>query len=76
MELELIRLAAGLVIAAFHRQIADYVMHHERVLVGLCRERGVTLPDVPSTEIARNIYFGLGIFIAVFELMRIWTLLP
>lgn len=76
MLLEFARLAAGLFILVFHRQIADYVMHHERMLVGLIRSRGVMIPDTPSAEAARNIYFGIGVFIMLFEMARIWMTLP
>lgn len=76
MMLEFSRLAVGLLILVFHRQIADYVMHHERLLVGLFRARGVMVPDTPSTETARNIYFGIGLFIVLVEMARIWMTLP
>jgi hypothetical protein len=68
---EIMRLAMGFLIAAFHRPIADYIMHHERVLVAAFRERGIPAPML-STESARNIYFGLGIFIVLLEMSRIW----
>jgi hypothetical protein len=73
--LEFTRLAIGLLLAYFHRQIADFIMEHERSLVILCRQRGLPVPAAPSTETGRNIYFCLGIFIVVFELARIWLAL-
>lgn len=75
MFVELLRLALGLTIALFHRQIADYVLHHERMLVIAARQRGLPLPATPTTETTRNIYFALGICLAVFEMLRIWTML-
>jgi hypothetical protein len=74
MGLEVTRLLLGLLFLTFHRHIADYVMQHERVLVCLLRQRGVTLPS-PSTETARNVYFALAAFVIAIEMARIWTLL-
>lgn len=74
MSIEVTRLLLGLIFMTFHRPIADYVMQHERVLVGLLRQRGVALPS-PSMETARNLYFGLATFVVAVEMARIWTLL-
>jgi hypothetical protein len=73
MIFEFLRLLLGFVIAAFHRPIADWVMEHERVLVGALSQRGIQAP-VLSAEGARNVYFGLGIFIILLEMARIWGL--
>jgi len=72
---DLMRLCLGLLIAAFHRPVADYIMQHERQLVILFRQRGVPVPQPPTTETARNIYFMLGISLAMFEVVRIWLML-
>jgi hypothetical protein len=71
MLFELLRLVFGFLVAAFHRPIADWVMEHERVLVTAFRQRGIPAP-VLSQEGARNVYFGLGIFIILLEMARIW----
>jgi hypothetical protein len=71
MIFELLRLLLGFAIAAFHRPIADWVMEHERVLVVALSQRGIQAP-VLSAEGARNVYFGLGIFIILLEMARIW----
>jgi hypothetical protein len=75
MVVELTRLLLGLLIALFHRQIADFVLVQERALVIAFRQRGVPLPAAPTTETARTIYFLIGILLAMFELCRIWMLL-
>jgi len=74
MTFELLRLFLGFLIAAFHRPIADYIMEHERVLVMAFRDRGIPAP-VLTTEAARNVYFGLGMFIILLEMARIWSLI-
>jgi hypothetical protein len=51
------------------------MLHQERALVVAFRQRGLRLPQPPTTETSRNIYFALGIFLAVFEICRIWLLL-
>lgn len=75
MIVELTRLLLGLLIAFFHRPIADFVLVQERALVVVFRQRGVPLPAAPTTETARTIYFLIGIFLALFEICRIWMLL-
>ncbi len=75
MIVEITRLVLGLLIALFHRPIADFVLMQERALVITFRQRGVPLPPAPTTETARTIYFLMGIFLALYEIFRIWLLL-
>ncbi len=75
MLMEFTRLLAGLLIVYFHRPIADYIMEQERTLVVLFRQRGVPVPAAPTTESARNLYFGIGMFVVLFELARIYLAL-
>jgi hypothetical protein len=72
MAVELTRMAIGLLILIFHRQIADYVQEQERALVVIFRQRGLPLPAVPTTETGHNIYFCLGTFVVLFQTARIW----
>ncbi len=72
---EISRLVFGLLIALFHRPLADFMLRQERALVVMFRQRGVPYPATPTTETARNLYFGIGILLAMFELVRIWMLL-
>jgi bacteriorhodopsin len=74
MPLEIARLLLGLLLAACHQRIADFVLERERSLVLTFRERGVPLPAALSTETARNLYFGIGIFIMLVELLRIYQI--
>jgi len=74
MPLEIARLLLGLLIMACHRHIADYILERERSLVLAFRQRGVPLPAALSTETARNLYFGIGIFVVLVELLRIYQL--
>ncbi len=75
MVVEITRLVLGLLIALFHRPIADFVLMQERALVIAFRQRGVPLPAAPTTETARTVYFVIGILLAMFEIIRIWMLL-
>jgi hypothetical protein len=72
MPLEILRLLLGLLIAACHQRIADFVLERERSLVLSFRQRGLPLPAALDTETARNLYFGIGIFIVLVELLRIY----
>lgn len=74
MPVELARLLLGLVIAACYRHIADFVVEREHSLVVEFRRRGVPLPAAMSQHTARNVYFGIGIFVALFELLRIYQM--
>ncbi len=72
--MEFCKLGVGLLIALFHRQIAEFILVYERAFVVHCRQRGLMLPDVVTTEMASNVYFLLGIFTASFQIFRIWML--
>lgn len=75
LAIEIMRLGLGLLVAAFHRQIADFVMPHERQLVALFRSRGVPLPDVVKESTAYTVYFCMGIGVALLEMGRIYLML-
>jgi hypothetical protein len=72
--IEVARLMTGLLIAGFHRPIADYMMERERATVVLFRQRGFPLPEAPSTEHARTLYFCIGIAVASIELLRMYAM--
>ena len=74
MLLEFWKLGMGLLIVVFHREIADFILRHEETLVVLLRSRGMPLPLL-TRESIRNVYFLLGISIAVLEMLRIWLTL-
>lgn len=68
----LVNIAVGLAIAFFHRSIADFMLEKEKLLVAMFHQRGLLLPSPPTTATAQNLYFGLGIFVVLFELAHIW----
>ena len=74
MVFEITRLFLGLLMAAFHRPIADFVLEHERALVVMLRQRGLMVPAAPTRNTAHNIYFLIGVSIAAFEIARIFML--
>jgi hypothetical protein len=74
MPLEIARLCLGMLIAGFHTQIADFILKREYSLILAFRERGVELPTAISRKTAHNIYFSLGILIALIELLRLHQL--
>jgi hypothetical protein len=65
-------LALGLVVALFHRPIANFIMDREHALDGFFRRHGVHFPEPPSQATLHNIYFGLGLFISLFSIAHIW----
>jgi hypothetical protein len=74
MLVEVARLLLGVLIAVFHRPLANTIMRQERALDGYFRSRGVQLPAPPSDTTAQNLYFVIGIFICLIEAGRIWFL--
>ncbi|HEV2962561.1 MAG TPA: hypothetical protein VG649_12090 [Candidatus Angelobacter sp.] len=72
MVVEITRLVLGVLIALFHRPLANKIMAQERVLDGYFRRRGISLPAPPSDTVAQNLYFGIGIFICLVEAGKIW----
>ena len=74
MALEIARLCLGLLIAGFHVRIADFVLAQEEVLIVACRRRGMELPTAFPRKFAHNFYFGLGISIALIQLLRLHEL--
>jgi hypothetical protein len=72
MILEIARLVLALLILCFHRQIADFILEHERRLVIMLNQRGLRLPDVPSRELVRNVYFSIGAIASVACMVRLW----
>ena len=65
-------LTLGLGIALFHRPVADFMLERERALDFLFRSRGIKLPPPPTQNTAREIYFAVGILLALFETTRLW----
>jgi len=74
MVVDVARLLFGLLIVAFHRPLADFILRQEAQLVALFQSRGVSMP-IPSQTTARNVYFGLGMVVSVLSLARLWTTL-
>jgi hypothetical protein len=74
MSLEFARLLLGLLLMALHRPIADYIFQREHSLVLASRQRGIPLPTVPKSETFRTIYFSIGIFMVIVQMLRIYQL--
>ena len=72
MVVEITRLLLGVLIAIFHRPLANLIMQQERALDSYFRRRGISLPAPPSDKTAQNLYFFIGIFICLMEAGRIW----
>jgi hypothetical protein len=72
MILEIARLVLALLILCFHRQIADFILEHERRLVIMLNQRGLRLPDVPRRELVHNLYFSIGAIASVACMARLW----
>jgi hypothetical protein len=69
------RLVLGLVVALFHRSIAQFILEREHALDGFLRRHGVHFPEPPNEGTMHNIYFCLGLFISLVSMARIWLTL-
>ncbi len=63
----------GLMLAVFHRPVADFILEQDRMLTAMVRRGGVNLPAGFSTETSRTIFFSLGILIALAQMARIYV---
>ncbi len=73
MIVEVTRLLLGVLIALFHKPLANVVMQQERALDTYFRRRGFNFPAPPSDTAAQNLYFLIGIFICLLEAGKIWV---
>jgi hypothetical protein len=74
MPLEVARLCVGLLIAGFHVQIADFVLERENSLILTFRQLGVNLATGIPRKTAHNLYFSIGIVIAIVQMLRLHQL--
>ena len=72
MIVEVTRLFLGVLIAVFHKPLANLIMEQERALDSFFRRRGFHFPAPPSDITAQNLYFFIGIFICLLEAGKIW----
>jgi hypothetical protein len=72
MIVELARLMFGLVIVLFHRPIADFILRQEQHMAAILSQRGMRLPQFPSPQFAHNLYFCIGVVVAVLSMARIY----
>ena len=73
MVADVARLVLGVLIVAFHRPVAEFILQQEQQLVVLFRSRGLRVPNTPTTATAHNIYFALGMFVCLLSLVRLWA---
>lgn len=67
-------LGIGLGIAVFHRPIAEFMLHQERALATMFYTKGLPTPPLASERQLRNVYFVLGILLALIETARLWLM--
>ena len=64
----------GVGIALFHRPIADFMLQRERTLAALFHARGLPRPPLPTENQSRNMYFAVGVMLALIETGRLWLM--
>jgi hypothetical protein len=73
MVIEISRLVVGLLVLCFHKQIADFILVREQQLAELLQTRGNIRIPVPSQATFQNLYFVLGMAVALLSMVRLWT---
>ncbi len=73
---DILKLAVGILLAIFHRPIGDFFLETEYAFAALIHSRGLRALPLPRRGTVHDLYFGLGLFIAIFQIGRIWLLLP
>jgi len=72
MILQFTRVLLGLAIALFHVQLADFFREQDRALAAAFRDRGILIPGALPKRAAHDLFFFLGIVLALYPLCRIW----
>jgi hypothetical protein len=75
MLMEFTRVLLGLTIALFHVQLADFLREQDRALGATFRDLGVSIPDALTERVSHNLFFLLGVSVALVSLARIWLTL-
>lgn len=73
---QFIKLALGILLAIFHQRIADFILEQDYAVAALLHTRGLPAPAPPRRSVVHNLYFYLGISVALFQIYRIWLLVP
>jgi hypothetical protein len=69
---ELARLAIGLLLLIFHRQVASWILKREERLAQVMAAKGWHVPSFPSEKTIHDVYFILAVFICCFSLAQLW----
>jgi len=79
MSLKLLQLVFGLLLgvlmALFHRPLADFMQEREHAIDFIFRSRGLRLPPPLQQSTARDLYFLLGVGVALLQAARLWMLM-
>jgi hypothetical protein len=73
--MEFTRVLLGLVIALFHAPLADFLRKQDGALSATFREHGVPVPGALPERVSHDLFFVLGIAVALFSLARTWLTL-
>lgn len=72
MIVELARLLLGLLIVAYHKPLANFILERERKLADKLSHHGFFLPPFPNDKVIQDVYFVIGAFVACLSLGRIF----
>lgn len=72
MLLEMTRLTIGILLALFHKPVADFIREQDLAFAAVARTRGLKWPTGLPMEANRTLFFLMGIFVALVQMARIY----
>ena len=73
MIVEVTFLVLALLVLFFHKQVGDFVLEQEKQLAARLTQRGIFVPEFPSGEFAHDLYFVIGVVVAVATSIQIYV---
>lgn len=73
MIVEISFLVMALVILCFHRPISDFILEQEQQLASRLTQMGIFVPQFPSREFARDLYFVIGVVVSLAAIFQLWA---
>jgi hypothetical protein len=73
MIVEVTFLVLGLLVLFFHKQVGDFVLEQERRLAARLTQHGIFVPEFPSREFAHDLYFVIGVVVALATSIQIYV---